>query len=120
VTVPWKHIESDICRNLQKAANFSFSSRPLVTAFKLESVQAGLDEISTTSGNGKRRIDELHWNVIARSLREFHNPNKRQKLQPKTPSQFFQSSNKVYCLPVKRMRSQCSGCPRVKSEAYML
>jgi hypothetical protein len=49
----------------------------LAMAFRLKIVQAVPEDISTTSGNRKRGIDELHWNSFAPSLRTLHtcNPN---------------------------------------------
>lgn len=119
VTVPWKTLKKAdldrsnqgqsgclsnlklLCEMLDAAAAPTIyhtklpSSTPsltdLATAFKSESVQAVLDDISTTSKNRKRRLDEIRWNTAARALREFHIPKRKRK----TPPQIFQPGNKI-------------------------
>jgi hypothetical protein len=78
----------------QKLPNTTPSLADLATAFRFESVQAVLDDISTTSANKRRRIDQLHWTTVARSLREFHISSKRQKLpsQPLQPGYIDEAS----------------------------
>lgn len=105
VTMPWKKLkfadlggQQSILSNLKflcekldaAAAPAIFQKLPstppsladLATAFRSERVQAVLDDISTTPANRKRRIDQLHWGTVARSLWQFHTSSKRQKLPP--------------------------------------
>jgi hypothetical protein len=47
-------------RHLQKATPALFYLADLATAYRSESVQAALHDISTTAGNKKRRVDQFH------------------------------------------------------------
>jgi hypothetical protein len=49
-------------------------------------VQAVLKGISTISGNRKRRIDELHWNSVARSLHALLIPTTGSQLCSNNPA----------------------------------